>query len=470
MQFKKTRKETKTVKIAIWYTISNLFISGITFLSSPLFARMLSKNEYGEFSNFSSWLSILQVVITFNMGATIARAKYDFEDEMNCYLSTLVIFNNITTLIAMFFAETFSAFVEDIFAMDIQYIRFLLLYLFFYPAFSYLQIKHRIFREYKFFVFFSISTAILRTLVSVICVLTMNNKLFGRIAGDIFSICLASSGLWVYILYKGKVFKWNYLKYALTISIPLIPHTLAGNLLMSSDKIMINSMCGPEQNAIYSMAYSVSSIVTLFWTALNQAWAPWLYDNMAIDNKKEIRTKSQIYLGTFAVLIVGILLIAPEVIDIMGGKKYYESRFLMPPVILAGAFQFVYGMYVNIEIFTKKTFQISFGTVVAGVINITLNYMLIPKLGYQVASYTTLTGYILLFAFHFYMVRKGGQFTDIYNTRFIFMILLTLSVSGLLLLLTYYHDVTRHLLLAIYLVILGIVVSKNRKQILSMIK
>ena len=50
----------------------------------------------------------------------------------------------------------------------------------------------------------------------------------------------------------------------------------------------------------------------------------------------------------------------------------------MPPVIVACAFQFVYGMYVNIEIFIKKTFQISVGTVAAAIVNIVLNYFLFP--------------------------------------------------------------------------------------------
>lgn len=470
MQPNKTMEEAKTAKIAIWYIISNLFVSAIGFLSTPIFSRILSKSEFGEYSNFSSWLIILEVVVTFNMGMTITRAKYDYEEKMDSYLSTLVLFNNVTTLLLAVFTEMFPAFVENILAMDLQYIRFLLLYLFFYPAFSYLQIKHRIFRKYKFFVFFSISTAILRTLVSVICVLTMSNKLFGRIAGDISSISLAGLGLWIYILYKGKSFKWIYLKYALTISIPLIPHTLAGNLLMSSDKIMINSMCGSEQNATYSIAYSVSSIVTLLWTAMNQAWTPWLYDNMAENNRNAIRTKSKIYLTVFSIIIVGVLLVAPEVVFIMGDVKYYESRYLMPPIILAGAYQFVYAMYVNIEIFTKKTFQISLGTVLVGVINITLNYLLIPKLGYQVASYTTLIGYMLLLVFHFYMVHIGRQFSDIYESQFIFGILLMLSIVSFLVLLTYNWDIVRYLLLAVYITALFIIIYKNRMQIISMIK
>lgn len=470
MYEKKEIRQSKTATIVFWYTISNLFVSALSFISTPIFTRALSKEEYGQFSNFSAWLSIVQIVLTFNFSATIARAKYDYEDEMDSFLATLVVFNNITTLVAFILVVVFPAFFENIFSMNSGYIKIMLVYIFFTPSFSYLQIKHRIFYKYKFCVLFSISTAVIRTGVALLCVLVMEDKLYGRISGDSLSMSVFCAMLWISILYKGKKFKVAYLRYALLIAVPLIPHTLAGNILTTADKIMITDICGAADNAIYSLAYTISCLAAILWNSMNQAWSPWLYDNMALENKKTIKENSKLFLGIFAVLIVGILLVAPEIIWIMGGNKYYESRFLMPPVILACAFQFVYGMYVNIEIFVKKTFQISLGTVLAGVINVVLNYLLIPIYGYQAAAYTTLIGYILLWVFHYLMVKREKKYMDIYETRFVLAVLTVLSFISMLMLLIYHYDIIRFGLVFIYVIIFLYFVLKYRKQIIAMIK
>ena len=108
----KEDKQPKTVKIAFWYVVSNMFVSALAFISTPIFSRLLTKDEYGQFSNFLAWMGIAQIAITLNIGASISRAKYDYEKDMDDYLSTLVIFNNITTFIIFVLVEIFSEFFE----------------------------------------------------------------------------------------------------------------------------------------------------------------------------------------------------------------------------------------------------------------------------------------------------------------------------------------------------------------------
>lgn len=142
----------------------------------------------------------------------------------------------------------------------------------------------------------------------------------------------------------------------------------------------------------------------------------------------------------------------------------------MPPVIVACAFQFVYGMYVNIEIFIKKTFQISVGTVAAAIVNIVLNYFFIPIYGYQAAAYTTLIGYIFLWLFHFIIVKANKEFVDIYDTKFILKILAVLLLISFLMLIIYHYDTLRYIIITIYMVVLILMLIKYRRQIVSMIK
>lgn len=460
------QSKATTGRIALWYAFSNIFVNGLAFISTPIFTRLMSKTEYGQFSNFSSWESILMVIVTLDFTTSIARAKYDYNDNMETYLSSILLVSNLVTFVSYIIVEINKPFFESLFSMDIIYIRVMFLYIMFMPAFSYLQTKHRMYKKYRFFVAFAISSAILRTGTSVVLVLLLQDKLFGRIMGYVLPSVLMNISLWIYIVKKGRRIDWSCVKYAAAISIPLIPHVLSGILLGNSDRIMITRYVGAEANAMYTLAYQISLLANLLWTAMNQAWMPWLFDNIHNNKRNEIDKNSKLYLGVFSALIVGVLLITPEFMLILGGLQYYNARFVMPPVVMGCVFQFVYGMYVNLEIYEKKTAIISAGTVLAALLNVGLNAIFIPKYGYIAAAYTTLIGYFALFMIHFIIVRvKIKNLKDLYSKRFIFSILATLTLFSGGSLLLYKWNILRYLILILYIIVFTRLIIKNRTTI-----
>ena len=457
-----------TAQIALWYAFSNIFVKGIAFLSTPVFTRLLSKVEYGMFSNFTSWENFLAVIVTLDFTASIARAKYDFNDNMETYLSSILLMSNIVTFIVYMIVELNRALCEKIFSMDIIYIRMMFFYVMFLPAFSYLQAKYRIYRKYKFFVVFAISSAVIRTGAATMLILIMQDKLLGRILGDVIPVTIMNIILWGNVIYQGKKIDWNCVRYASVISIPLIPHAISGIVLGSSDRIMITKYVGAEANAMYTLAYQCSLLANIIWTSMSQAWMPWLFDNIQSDNRKQIDKNSRIYLSVFSVLVVGVLLITPELMLILGGKQYYEARFVMVPVVLGCAFQFVYGMYVNLEVYAKKTMIISIGTVSAAFLNIGLNVIFIPQYGYIAAAYTTLIGYIALFFFHFFIVKmKLKELRDLYNYKFIFMILILLFLFSCFVMILYQNRLARYIMILFYGVILSVLIFINKEKIIK---
>lgn len=467
----KGRKKGKatTAKIALWYTFSNVFVKGLVFLTTPIFTRLLTKTEFGLFSNFTSWESILVVLLTLDFTQSIMRAKYDYEERMDDYISSILLVSNIVTLGTYIIVEINSGFFEKVFSMDIMYIRGMFLYILFLPAFNYLQTKHRIYRKYQFFVAFAISSALLSTGVSVALVIFMKDKLLGRMIGFVLPPTLMNIALEVFILSKSRKIDWDCVKYAARICIPLIPHALSGIILGNSDRIMITQYVGAEATAVYTLAYQVSLLANLLWLSMNQAWAPWLYDNIHSGNKELIRKNSKIYLGVFSVLVIGVLLVTPELMLIMGGRQYFEARFVMPPVIMGCVFSFIYGMYVNLEIYSKKTFTISVGTTGAAALNIGLNMLFIPRYGYIAAAYTTLVGYGALFLFHYLIVRfKIKPLKDVYENKFIFSIIAIMMFCCAATLLLYSRTTLRLIILAVYIVIMAYYAIKHKDVILRL--
>ncbi len=65
------------IRAGLNYTVGNLLTKGLSFLSVILFARLMSTGDYGIFNTFSSYVSMLGVVIGVAMHVSVRNAKLD---------------------------------------------------------------------------------------------------------------------------------------------------------------------------------------------------------------------------------------------------------------------------------------------------------------------------------------------------------------------------------------------------------
>ena len=91
-----------------------------------------------------------------------------------------------------------------------------------------------------------------------------------------------------------------------------------------------------------------------------------------------------------------LVMLAPEVILILGGKRYYDVIWLVTPMVTGTLFRFYSYSYTAIQNYHKKTEYVALGTLLAMVVNVILNYVCILQFGYQAAAYTTAVSYFLL--------------------------------------------------------------------------
>lgn len=459
-------------KAGLWYTICNFLFKGAVFITTPIFTRLLTQNQIGDFSNYTSWVSILIVITSFDIQSSIIRSKLEYEEDLDCYIFSILSLTSIVTLLfygmILMFPDAFSSF----FKIEMKYIHIMFLYLLFTPAYQMLITKHRAFYKYKTFVMLTGITILSSTFLSLAMVLLMEDKYAGRLIGNFLPYIIVGIIIYLYLWKKGKKIKIKYWKYASEICLPLVPHVLSLYLLSSSDKIIITKICGSQLTSIYAIAYSCYNIVTLLFNSLNNAWAPWLLDNLHYENYENIKKTSKRYIGIFLILIIGILLLVPEIIYILGGSEYHSAIYCLPPLITACIFQFIYTMYVNIEFYEKKTIGVSVATMIATVVNIILNFLLIPldiNNGHIIASYTTLLGYILLFFLHYYLVKKMHM-NNIYDTKFISTVLIIALILMLMMNLIYSILFLRFLILSIYFIAIIIFIFKNKKVLIKLFK
>lgn len=459
----------KAIKSGVWYTVSNFLIRSIGFITTPVFTRLLTQEEFGVYNNYTSWLSILTIFVTLNLDSTLVSARFDYENKFDNYIISILSLSSFITLTWIGMLNIFSAQVEIITGLNIVYINAMLLYLLFLPALNLFLARERYLFEYKYTVIVSLVVALGTALLSVLLVINMDNKLKARIVGAITPTILLGIAFYVFFIKKGKKLDFSVLKYAIPIALPYIPHLLSMTLLNSTDRIMIDRWCGSRETALYSLAYNCGMLVTLLMTSLNSAFAPWLGEKLHSNKIEEIKRFSKIYISLFFVLAIGIMLVSPEVLLILGGKSYMDAIYVLAPVSMGCICQFLYTLFVNVEQFKKKTVKMAYASATAAIINLLLNYLFIPKFGYLAAAYTTLVGYLILLILHMLIVKKLDV-GDIYDNKYILVIVALGIVLTVFITMIYANSYIRYTVILFYAISLLMFVYKNRFILVRFIK
>ena len=404
----KYQKMSLPVKAAFWYTFCNFLNKGIALLSTPIFTRILTEEQYGTFAIFQSWFNILIIFTSLNIflgGFTKGLLLY--KDDVDGFTSSQLSLTSIITMLFILIYGLNIDFWTKIFSLSPTLMVMMCFELLFMPAFEFWFSKEKFDYKYKKIVIVSIIMNILSIIASIIWITNTNSKLEARVFSDVGAKLLFTVPLFVMIIVKGKkIFNWKYWKYALSFNLPLIPHYLSNYVLNQSDRIMIGKMVGNVQAGYYSIAYSVSTVLLLLTTAINNSLVPYIYKSIESKDTNKIKN-----IANFLVIIIGILsvivmVMAPDIIYVFAGESYMDAIYVMPPIIASVYFIFSYNLFSHIEYYYQKTGFIAIATTIAAALNIFLNYIGISRYGYHAAGYTTLICYILLAVCHFIFYKK----------------------------------------------------------------
>lgn len=396
----------KSLKNGGLYLFGNLFNKAIAFITVPIFTRMLTTSEYGIVSTYSSWVLILAVIVGLSLGNTVRNAYVDYHTSLYKYFSSvlfcallnfvfllLICFCIIqkvqlkieTPLIIFCLIESFGSFVIN--AAIMKYVM------------EEKALKRTI---------FLVLPNLISTIISIILLMNIKGmNYYGRIIPTCIVTAVFGFGLLFYYFYKGRCFvKREYWSYALSLSLPLIFHSLSTYILSISDRSLIAYFCGTSDTGIYSLVYSFSMIATVIISSAEYMWIPF-FTKKLINNKKDIINKTaKFYIEIITVVISLLIMVSPEILVLLASKDYWSGKFIIAPIVLASYYTFLYSISVNAEFYYKKTKFIAFNTVIAAAINIILNIIFIPVYGAFAAAYTTLISYIISFVIHYLYMKK----------------------------------------------------------------
>ncbi len=398
---------SKLVQSGGWYTVTEFFIKGMSFLTIPIFTRILSPSDYGLQSLYTTWANIISIVCCLNLHSSIIKARFDFEDDFDGYVSSISFLSMIMFTIFLVIMTIFRSFFAPLFGFDGLLYYLLLFYSFSIFTTNVMLTKLRVTYKYKGVSILNVAIKLLGLATAIALILTYfrDRGYLGKILGDSSFTILFGIFFLLYLINSGKcLINIEYWKYAIIYSLPLVFHSLANIINNQFDRIIIENYHGTYQTGLYSFAYSFGTAIFVIIHALDLAWSPWAFEQLKEKNYDKIRKLSFLYRDIINISLALIMILAPEFVKIMSSERYWVALNVIPWVLLGYYFNFMYTLEVKVEFFHKKTIIVSIGTIMSACLNLILNYIFVPNYGYIAAAITTTFSYLALFFFHYIMV------------------------------------------------------------------
>ena len=401
-------KNKELVKNTIIIFIGKFCTQFITLLLLPLYTHFLSTEDYGYIDLIQTYLTFFIPLILLKIDAGIFRFLIDArksEEEKN---------KIITNGIFIMFVELIISTILFAVAVKIFSIKYSILIVMNLISLSVLTFLLQIVRgigKNKQYSFSSIIAAIVTIVLNLIFLVGFHkNGKYVLIASLISNIICT-----IYLLIVNKILKNVKIKYIdkkiikdlLKYSIPMIKNELSWWIVHVSDRTIISYALGVAANGIYSVSCKFSNILSSIFNIFNLSWQESAALHINDTDKDEFFSNviNKVF-NLFICFCIGILACLPFVFELLIKDSYREAYKYVPILLLANIFSVLIGLIGSIYVAKKMTKEVAKTTMIAAIINLTIDIALIKVIGIYAAAISTLVSYMLLAIYRYIDVQK----------------------------------------------------------------
>ena len=426
------------------YGLSSILGRLLNYLLVPLHTDKFNPDDYGIVSEFYAYVAFFVVLLMFGMETTFFRfvnKSKNKEKLFNQAFSIVLTINLTFLMLVLLFSQSIANWM--MYPQHKDYVIWFAFILVFDATSSLFMAKLRQENKAKKFAFIQLSSIGMNIILNVFFILVLLPIYPNFSIGFIFIANLISSLIKPLLLLDDiKKFKFvidkALAKTMIWFATPLLIASFAGIINETFDRILIKRLLldkgqdyAQAQVGIYSASYKLSILITLFIQAFRYAAEPFFFAQEKHKDKNKIYSKVMTY---FVMVVSLMFLIISLNLDIfkwfIPNSAYWEGLKIVPILLLANVFL---GIYYNQSIWYKLANKTKYGAyiaIVGAIITLTLNYILIPKMGYIGAAWATICTYFtMMILSHIlgqkyypikYNLRKVGAF--LFGSVFLFFI------------------------------------------------
>ena len=369
----------------------------------PIVTRLMPNSTYYGISDLSNTVvQFCSAIAVMGMYDAMYRMFFEKDDEeyKKNICSTALVFSIISSIFVFCFMLLAKDFISQYFLGNKEYA-----YLVYITAMatlvgatnSIMSAPTRMQNMRKVFLITNTVSPLLSYSIAIPLLLSGHYIIALPLAGVISAITMEIIfGVLNHNWFQLRRFDIKLLKQLLVIAVPLLPNFIIYWIFNSSDKIMITNIIGVGASGIYSVGSKLGHVSQLIYTAFAGGWQYFAFSTMKDENQVKINSLIFEYLGvisyiatmfmcTFSYLIFKILFVG----------EYVEGYIVAPYLFLAPLLQMLFQVACNQFLIIKKTWPNMIILLLGAVINVIMNFVLIPLLGIEGAAIATLSGYII---------------------------------------------------------------------------
>jgi len=421
-------------KHASIYTGANFLNKALGFFLIPIYVAHLSRGEIGTIGIVLQVSAFLGILFTSGLNYSWARFYYqnDYRDEnQKTFLSSIILFlmgfGLLFALLLTFFGKPIMA----VMVKGIDFDPYMILAIwsaFFMVIFNLKQQLFRIRQQSIAFGALSILKSALVLILSIVLIVGFDFGSLGRLIPEI-GILGVLFALSLVLLHKDMNYRIDIssLKKSLKYGLPFIPHTLTVIVMGLADKLILNNYHNLATVGVFQIAVQFGSIMSLIVISSNMAYNPFFLKIVTEDKEKAKPviaklTKYAVLFYSFTAILISSF--ARELILVFTNADYIEGVQVIAIFVFTFFFFGLYQLMANKIMFEQKAARnIAFFTIIAGVVNILLNFYLIPSQGMIGASIASLVSNIVLFLASFIYAQRFFKIDYPYKSLFILFII-----------------------------------------------
>ena len=274
------------------------------------------------------------------------------------------------------------------------------------------------------------------------------------VEGYVLSVIVSNAIISLILIFPFKLYRdikirlvnKTLIKQLLKYSIPMIPATIFWWITSVSDRYMVTYFSGSAENGLYTAAYKIPTILTLLSTVFMEAWQ---YSAVAEDDGEGANEKIKFFSEVFKyyqslifLACSAIIALSQVFIFLLCAENYGEAWRFVPVLTLSAVFSGFTAFLGSVYLLQKKSLMTFITSMVGAIVNIGLNFALIPLIGAQGASIATLVSYLAVFIIRAINTKKYLNFS-LHINRMILNVLVIGGQIALILLLPQYIWVTQ---------------------------
>ena len=395
------------------YGLSSVVGRLLNYLLVPLYTRYFLPAEYGVVTELYAYVAFLVVMLTYGMETAFFRFSKK-EETTKVYSTTLIsLLISSVVFVGLIFLNS-SAISQWLgYANHPEYIQFFALIIGMDAVASISFAKLREQDKAMRFAFIRIVNIMVNIGLNLYFIVYQEYGIAYIFIANLVASVITLLMLFPQMISSSWVFDKKLWKKMMIYALPLLIAGLAGMTNETIDRILLkhllpNTDMAASELGLYGAFYKLSIIMILFIQTFRFAAEPFFFAQEKEGNSRKIYADVMKYFTIImAIIFLGVTIFYDVIKGFLGSEYHDERGFLVVSILLLA--NLFLGIYYNLSIWYKLTEKTKYGaylSIFGAIITLSLNFTLIPVLGFVGCAWATLVCYFSMTVASYYLGKR----------------------------------------------------------------